>query len=396
MRATESSLRNRVSQADLSVDLIDDIDRFAGLRAEWTDLVQHSSSHNPFLTWEWLHAWSTIHLSATRTLHIVTVRDEVDWLVGVAPLCVSRGRLPWLTELEFLGTGRAGSDYLDLIARRGFEKSCVDVFETWFRSREKTLLFDHLRPNGLARRLGQRLTESQWSRESTLSGICPFARLQNHSWESYIDTLRPSQRSRSRRHLNALRNKFAVDFMRVETDTQRQEALGALIGFHERRSARRDGSTTFQTSELQSFHHDVTSRALEAGWLRMFALRLNDDIAAVTYCFYLNGRFYLYQHGFNPAFWPYSVDAVVLGLTIQSAIDEGAAEFDMLCGEEPYKSLWTTETRQLERIELFPPHIGGRLHRHTVDAERNMRLLARRIFSRRPCDSNVPPAGVAS
>ena len=220
--------------------------------------------------------------------------------------------------------------------------------------------------------------------------------LEGHSWESYLETLRPSQRTRCRRYLNALRKKFEVSFERVETDAQRLEALSALMGFHDQRWTRCGGSTAFQTAALQSFHHDVTSQALNSGWLRLFALRLNGDMAAVTYCFHINGRFYLYQHGFNPRFWRYSVGMVMLGLTIRSAIEEGAAEFDMLYGQERYKALWVSNTRQLERIELFPPHLRGQLHRRTVDAERGMRMFARRIFPRKPCDSNVPPAGAVS
>jgi hypothetical protein len=41
----------------------------------------------------------------------------------------------------------------------------------------------------------------------------------------------------------------------------------------------------------------------------------------------------------------------------------------MLYGEERYKALWASETRQLDPFELFPPHLGGRLHRRAVDAE---------------------------
>jgi hypothetical protein len=44
-------------------------------------------------------------------------------------------------------------------------------------------------------------------------------------------------------------------------------------------------------------------------------------------------------------------------------------------------------------VELFPPHIGGRLHQRTVEAERRMRALARRFFPRKQCDSNIRPAG---
>jgi CelD/BcsL family acetyltransferase involved in cellulose biosynthesis len=244
--------------------------------------------------------------------------------------------------------------------------------------------------------LADALTERGWTRESARAGVCPYIPLQGHSWESYVQTLRPSQRARCRRYLNTLQQKFEVCFAPVDTQPQRQEVLSALIDFHDQRWRSRGGSTAFQTPALQAFHHDVTSRALDAGSLRLFSLRLNGTIAAVTYCFRVNGTFYLYQHGFNRQFWHYSVGLVVLGLTIRSAIEEGASEFDMLYGEERYKALWASATRQLDRIELFPPHLGGRLHRRTVDAERSMRLLARRIFPRKPCDSNVPPAGAVS
>ena len=124
MAAIESLLRERTDQGVPTVDVIDNVDRFGALRAEWIDLLQNSSSHNPFLSWEWLHAWWT-HLGESRRLQILTVRDDDGRLVGVAPLCGSRGRWPWLSQLEFLATGWAGSDYLDLIVRRGYEDDCA-------------------------------------------------------------------------------------------------------------------------------------------------------------------------------------------------------------------------------------------------------------------------------
>ena len=113
--------------APLRVECIDDLWGFTSLRSEWTELLGASAADNPFLTWEWLHAWWK-HLHGGRTLQILTVRSEVYRLVGVAPLCVSRGRLPGLSQLEFLGTGWAGSDYLDLIARRGYERVDGEVW----------------------------------------------------------------------------------------------------------------------------------------------------------------------------------------------------------------------------------------------------------------------------
>ena len=135
--------------------------------------------------------------------------------------------------------------------------------------------------------------------------------------------------------------------------------------------------------------------ALESGWLRLYELRLDDRPVAATYCFAHYGRFYFYQGAFDERYRQHSLGLVAMGLTIRAAIEEGAVDFDMLYGEESYKWLWARETRRLERLELFPAHIGGRLHQRTVEAERTMRAFARRIFPRRPCDSNIRPAGAA-
>ena len=71
------------------------------------------------------------------------------------------------------------------------------------------------------------------------------------------------------------------------------------------------------------------------------------------------------------------VGLVLMGLSIRAAIDEGAGEFDMLWGTEPYKFLWARETRLLQRIELFPTHLGGTLHRHAIGARRSAGRPAR-------------------
>ena len=71
MAATESLLRERVEQSAFTISVIDDFDRFGSLRTEWRDLLRSSSSNNPFLTWEWLHAWWK-HLNGGRTLQILT------------------------------------------------------------------------------------------------------------------------------------------------------------------------------------------------------------------------------------------------------------------------------------------------------------------------------------
>jgi CelD/BcsL family acetyltransferase involved in cellulose biosynthesis len=92
-------------------------------------------------------------------------------------------------------------------------------------------------------------------------------------------------------------------------------------------------------------------------------------------------RFYFYQHGYDPQFHSQGAGRAVLDLSIRAAIDEGLSEFDLLYGGEAYKSAWTTDARPLARLDMFPAHVGGRVHRHAVETERNLRAFARRVLS---------------
>jgi CelD/BcsL family acetyltransferase involved in cellulose biosynthesis len=113
----------------------------------------------------------------------------------------------------------------------------------------------------------------------------------------------------------------------------------------------------------------------------MYVLRLNGEAAAVMYGFNYGGRFYFYQHGFDDRYKAQSLGLALMGLTIGAVIDEGAREFDMLWGVEPYKFLWAREVRTLQRIELFPSTIGGTLQRRAADVRRKAGRLARHFLS---------------
>jgi CelD/BcsL family acetyltransferase involved in cellulose biosynthesis len=349
------------------------------LRHTWNQLLRASAADSPFLTWEWLYTWWT-HVHGSAGLQLLTVRAG-DEIMALAPLRVSRGALPCFSRLEFLGTGHAGSDYLDLIARRGCEAESIEAVGEYLRSRKLALRLDHVPSESLASSLAQYLAGHGWTASTAPGGVCPVIRLAGHSWDSYLATLGSSHRANVRRRTKGLANRFEMRFERVTLDSERREALAALIAFHGNRWRDERGSTTFVTPALRAFHDEATRRALERGWLRLYTLRLNGAIAAVMYGFHYNGRFYFYQHGFDEQYKPHSVGLVLMGLTIRAAIEEGADEFDMLWGVEPYKFLWAQDRRLLQQIHLFPPHVGGRIHQRAVVARHGLSRLARRVFS---------------
>jgi CelD/BcsL family acetyltransferase involved in cellulose biosynthesis len=67
----------------------------------------------------------------------------------------------------------------------------------------------------------------------------------------------------------------------------------------------------------------------------------------------------------------------MIGLSIKSAIEEGADEYDLLHGTERYKSDWARCTRELARIEAYPPSLRGRVHDRLVALDGRARRVAR-------------------
>jgi hypothetical protein len=309
-------------------------------------------------------------------LKTVAVRDGND-LIAIAPLMIAPGAVGWFSRLEFLGTGHVGSDYLDVIVRIGRETEALPAIARFLKTQKMTLRLDHLPEVSLSAQLAARLASGGWVASVAPGGVCPVIPLAGHTWDSYLATLGSAHRANVRRRLRAVGQQFQMRFEQVTSESGRREALDALDGFHERRFRTGRGSTAFLTPALRAFQDDATRRALDRGWLRMYVLWLNDAPAAVMYGFFYNRQFYFYQHGFDDRYGRYSVGLVLMALTIRAAIDEGAQAFDLLWGTEPYKRLWTRETRTLRQIHLFPPHLAGRIHQRAIEVRRQLGRLAR-------------------
>jgi CelD/BcsL family acetyltransferase involved in cellulose biosynthesis len=363
-----------------SVEVIDQLPGFEALRPQWNELLHASAANGPFLTWEWMYAWWT-NLRGRSRLQIFVVRVG-DEIVAIAPLQVTRDRLPWFSTLEFLGMGCAGSDYLDLIVRSGFEGKAVHALAESIESRGLALRLSHLRPGSQASRLARTLKSGGWACRKTQAGVCPVIPLAGHTWDSYIATRDTGHRANVRRQMSAVQRLFAVRFERAASTSQRLDALTALTRFHDGRWGKHGGSTAFQTGDAQAFHRDATRRALDADWLRLYALYFDDQLAGVMYAFAYDHRFYFYQHGFDERYQKYSPGVLLLALTISAAIDEGATEFDLLWGIESYKRLWADDARHLGRLDLFPAHLGGRVHQKSIDAHSSVRAVVTRFRAR--------------
>ncbi len=364
----------------ITIERIEDPAAFEFLRDEWDALLEASASKCLFLAWEWLYTWWQ-HLSEGRGLCLLTVRRD-GRLVAIAPFMISPPRVARLVpfaSLEFLGTGSVGSDYLDLIVRAGQEEA-MGALAAYLADRRVMVQLAQVRPNSSLAALAARMTQHGWTWSTATTDVCPFIALSRHSWQSYLATLGPEHRYNLQRRLRNLTKQFDVRFEHARSEQERREFLSLLLGLHNRRWGDRGGSTAFHSRGLLAFHEELTERALARGWLRLFVLWLDGKPAASLYGFRYGSVFYFYQCGFDPAYRKHGVGMATLALTIKHAIEEGAKEYDLLHGDEPYKSHWAREVRELGRVELYPPHLRGWLYQHAVEASRAARRAARRVL----------------
>jgi CelD/BcsL family acetyltransferase involved in cellulose biosynthesis len=366
----------------LTVERIEDIAVFETLKEEWSELLETSASNCLFLTWEWLFTWWK-HLAEDRRLHILAVRCNGE-LAALAPFTLRPRRLKRLLPfpaLEFLGSGIVGSDYLDILVRRGEERRVLPALAGCLAEEKRVLELSQVeRTARHAVEFALELRQRSWTLSRTTTDYCPFINLAGHRWESYRASLGRAHRYNFRRRLKNLTRRFDVRFEQVRSEEQRGEAMRLLVVLHSLRWRERGGSGAFNTSALVAFHEELSRLALRRGWLRVYVLRLDGKPAAALYGFHYNGVFYFYQSGFDPEFRKYSVGLVTMGLAIKSAIEGGAEIYDFLHGDERYKFLWARDERELVRLRLYPPSASGALYRQTMELRWGIKKILWRHF----------------
>jgi CelD/BcsL family acetyltransferase involved in cellulose biosynthesis len=366
------------------VEIIDDVAAFERLRPEWTRLLRASSADSLFLTWEWLYTWWQ-HLAGNRRLFILTVRSDNE-LIAIAPLSRSAPRvasiLP-LPSVEFLGTGTVGSDYLDIIVRRGSEQEALDLLETFLVGEGIVLEFAQLNAQrSAAATLADRLKGKGWSRVRRPAGVCPFINLTGHTWESYAATLGSEHRYNFNRRLKQATKNFQLRFDQARSPDECHDALDRLIDLHNIRWRAAGGSEAFESPDLLRFHHAISQLALDRQWLRLFVLHLDEVPVAALYGFFYQRVFYFYQSGYDLSYSKSSVGMLTMGLAIKTAIEDGAEEYDMLHGDESYKFQWAKHLRELEHLEVYAPDARATMARRVRGASRAFRRTARQMLPR--------------
>jgi CelD/BcsL family acetyltransferase involved in cellulose biosynthesis len=342
------------STSGFKVELIDREDALGQVLGSWRRLAAERG--NAFVTPEW-------YLAAIKTLHegavpaVAVVREADGTVRGLLPMLTARARGgPRLVSF-------AGTRYGDLfhpVAAEGDDERIAAAAAP-----------------ALARHLGTRCqldigrvdAEAGWWRELARAWpagmtavprppeILPYIELNGSSWEEYLSARSRQFRNQVGRKMRGLKRDHRVRLRRPGSEEEVLGDLGTLFRLHDARWAGRDVASAIKDPRVRDFHREFMVEAHERGWLRLYLLEVDAVPVAGWYGWRVGDRFSYYQAGFDPAWGRYSVGFLLLAETVREAIAEGAAEYDLLLGDEPFKSRFATGSR-LGRSVLLAPRIS--------------------------------------
>lgn len=148
------------------------------------------------------------------------------------------------------------------------------------------------------------------------------------------------------------KKRTASSFARSTAPTKQKPRLKDYIEFYEKRWQSRGGSEVTSHPQLLNFHREAVRVLDDAGFLRFEEIWFEGACRAVIYGLESNGVFYLYNTGFDQKRAKQSPGFVLIGHSIEQAINRGVQTYDFLRGDKIYKFDWANAKTDLVEINL--------------------------------------------
>ncbi len=333
---------------------------FYALRSAWNDLLLKSRSNNLFLTWEWLYNWWET-FGSHNELRILQVRENEN-LIGIAPFFVTGNRDGGRKQINFLGSQRVGSDYLDLILLKGQEQETLSAIFDYLladRNSRPVMNLTDIPENSRCIDLIKNNYRDRFYILRKDHTLCPYITLPE-SYEAFLKSLSSNMRYNIRRKRRRFENKFKGEFVIIRKKSELDRSIGELIRLNIGRMEMKKITSPFCDKGVSEFHRRIIPAFFDRGWLRLCFLKVGNDLIACLYVFKYEGKYYYYQIGFDPAWEGISPGTLLFSYCIEHAILEGMREFDLLQGRERYKFSWTRHVRKNMKLKLYNKTLSNR------------------------------------
>jgi CelD/BcsL family acetyltransferase involved in cellulose biosynthesis len=257
-----------------------------------------------------------------------------------------------------------------LIIQRGLEQEIIPAFIK--KLRQQRGRWDVLNlssmPSNSSNLAPLQAGGEPWQAEETF--ICPVINLPL-AWETLFKSFGKSKRKHQRRYRRRLDEVFPDrwGWQMIKNPAELDHILDEMIRLHQAKWQSLGEPGGFATPDIITFHHTIAHRFLEKGWLWLYCLRIEEQLAAIEYAYQYRGRVYSLASGLNPDFTDFSPGQVLTEMMIRQAVEAGLQEYDFLRGDEPYKFEWNA-TARYDLTLRWMASARARLEQRTIEIGR--------------------------
>ena len=342
--------------SDYNIVTIESLSQWKGLSQSWNVLLTKSSANTIFLTWEWLFSWAETYLNKTRKLFILTVFKD-DELVAIAPWYIQRLKSGAFTakQIQFLGAPEGGSDYLDVIIKKGQEQKVTlrlcDFLLKEAASQWDCCMLEDLSSNSLfLLHFLKKIEEEGKYAEIRPGSFCPTVVLPKKG-EDLFTRYSSHRRLQYRRHFKILKSKGELNHSSQDGGNI-EKALDDFCNFYETKNEKNDKS-------VRSFivRYAAQSRAQDSMQVDLFTLNgiLIGGLLNLKYGDTLSQYLMAVDKQYIPQI---SLGNILVGMCLGRAIDNGFTVYDFLKGPEPYKFHWAESGRSAVRLYFYQKRVA--------------------------------------
>ena len=310
--------------------------------SDWEKILPECSTNTIFITPWWQSIWWK-RFARDQSLVVVSIREGTD-ILGIIPLIQLDGELTFIGDPEVF-------DYMDfpvVVGReeRFFELLWVEIAKLPWRFLslksvpEASPTLVHL--VNLARSQGCNVSVSEVDKT-------PYTILPDN-WEDYLLGLRKKDRHELRRKMRRLQS--GKEYKQHLATIEGGNGEEIMEEFFRLMALSSDEKSNFLDSSNKRFFIDIAQELSNRGQFKLFYLKINEINVAACICFDYDGKFLLYNSGYDPDYSSLSVGLLNKAFTIDTAIEEGKTEYNFLKGIERYKYHLGAEDRIVYDIEV--------------------------------------------
>lgn len=379
------------AQLDLTARVALGLPAFLELETPWRELVERTSTANPFLSWEWVSEWATTFWGAS--LRTVLVENGRGAPVAIAPFLPHPGLpVPGLRApaLELMGPRRRWHWYTFELAEALVDESvAVPAFRLILQALAESGHWRWIEVAGWAE-------HGQWWREALVGGGVRFAVGRSHlidspvmelphSWEEIFQHLSKQFRQNIRTAQHGLeRQGFQLSYSELRGQSRIDAVLDDFFSLHAAR-AHAEGRThhpdLFTDPARRDFIVRVIHRLADSGLLSVGSIELNGERVATQILMEMKGVLFPYRSGFDPNFWRYSIMTLALVEAIKGAISRGSSAVNFGAGLTPATARWNVRVVPYERLWVIRDTRRGRAALETYERLRSLGGRARQARS---------------